>query len=129
MPDKKWILEYRPHKKGLAQVLGDTESDILEMIWAAGPASVRTVHDKLNQEREVAYTTVLTVMRRLNAKKILQRQKNGKSYTYFPTLTKEEFAQAIVTKVLDGLLDEFSALTIDYLAQRINKEHPRDQEG
>src|SRR5680860_1755722 len=54
--------------EGLGQVLGDLEAEIMECMWDLGSASVRRVHECLQEDRNIAYTTVMTVMTRLAEK-------------------------------------------------------------
>jgi predicted transcriptional regulator len=64
------------------------ESEVMDTIWAAGgPLSVREVLDTLNARRSepLAYTTVMTVMNRLTAKRALTRHRERRRYAYEAT--------------------------------------------
>lgn len=64
---------------------GPLESEVLRAIWSAGgPVAVRKIVDHLNERRAepLAYTTVMTVMSRLAAKRALSRRKAGRGYVY-----------------------------------------------
>lgn len=101
-----------PAKKGLHQVLGELESEIMEFLWRQGEASVREVHDCLSSSRSIAYTTVMTVMTRLADKKLLIRSSAGKAFIYSPVCSREEFTGSYVKSVLGGLLRDFGAPTV-----------------
>ncbi len=85
------LVNLRSSKKGIRQMLGDLESDIMELIWSKSPISVRKVHECLARDRSIAYTTVMTVMTRLAEKGLLKREQHGRAYYYIPTQSREEF--------------------------------------
>lgn len=65
--------------------LGDLERAVMEQLWAApeGAAStVREVHAALAESRDIAYTTVMTVMDRLARKDLVTQQRDGRAYRY-----------------------------------------------
>lgn len=67
------------------------ESAIMELLWSSERAMTPgEVRDTLGESREIAYTTVLTVMSRLWKKGLLERERHGRSYTYSPREDKEE---------------------------------------
>jgi predicted transcriptional regulator len=116
--------EFRPHEKGLKKVLGGLESDIMELMWQNGRCSVRDVHRALRDEKDLAYTTVMTVMARLSTKGLLCREMVEDAYYYEPAIPKREFEISVVSHVLDGLLEEFSEQTI---SQLVGKAESKDQ--
>jgi predicted transcriptional regulator len=64
---------------------GPLESEVMQAVWSTGgPVTVRQVVDDLNEQRAapLAYTTVMTVMSRLAAKRALSRRKAGRGYLY-----------------------------------------------
>jgi predicted transcriptional regulator len=78
-------------KKGSAK-LAPLESEVMEAVWHAdAPVSVRHVLDALNTRRskQLAYTTVMTVMNRLVAKNVLSRHGERRSYVYEATASDE----------------------------------------
>ncbi|MGH7405089.1 MAG: BlaI/MecI/CopY family transcriptional regulator, partial [Candidatus Methylomirabilales bacterium] len=64
---------FRPKEKGLRKIFGDLEAEIMDVIWGLGRATVADVHKVLEGQREIAYTTVKTVMGRLAEKGYLRR--------------------------------------------------------
>lgn len=66
-------------------VLGDLEQHVMAVLWRApGPLLVREVHQALNYPREVAYTTVMTVLDRLAKKDAVARERDGRAWRYRP---------------------------------------------
>lgn len=114
--------EFKPHKVGLRKVLGDLEADIMETIWSKGSVSVREVYEQLRLQREIAYTTVMTIMGRLAEKKLLDKELQGNAYIYSPALSRSEFSKRVVSDVLDGLLEEFAEPAMSHLLDRLSTE-------
>ena len=70
--------------------LGELESSVLEVLWAAKDAlSVRAVGAKLRRRPVLAYTTVLTVLDRLYDKGFVEREKFGRAFMYRPRVARE----------------------------------------
>jgi predicted transcriptional regulator len=121
------IKEFRPHKLGLGKVLGDLESEIMEVVWQRDGVLVRDVHRELAKRREIAYTTVMTVMSRLVGKNILSREQVGNAYLYKPRFTKSEFTRVVVREVIDSLLEEFAEPAISYFFSRLQQVEDEEQ--
>ncbi len=119
---KKLISEFRPSKRGVGKVLGSLEADIMEIIWRKGRVSVRDVYETLRLEREIAYTTVMTIMGRLVEKKILAKEREGTFFIYTPTASREEFTTSIVREVVDGLLEEFAEPALAYFIKHSKRK-------
>jgi BlaI family transcriptional regulator, penicillinase repressor len=81
--------------------LGELERDVMGELWdAAAPLTVRQVHERLSARRELAYTTVMTVLDRLAKKGFLAQQRADRAYRYSPVQTRE---QLTATLMLDAL--------------------------
>ncbi|WP_421938490.1 BlaI/MecI/CopY family transcriptional regulator [Pedobacter sp.] len=75
------------------------ELEILQVLWEFGPSTVRFVNDKLNENREVNYTSTLKQMQILTEKGILKRDESQMKHIYIPVEAEE--------KTKDQLLDRF----------------------
>lgn len=91
-------------RSGLRQVLGELEEEVMECIWERGPVSVREVHQCLLEKRDIAYTTVMTVMSRLAEKGLLVRHPEGRAFIYSACAPRDEFCAGVVRKFMDGML-------------------------
>lgn len=78
--------------------LGPLEHLVLSIIWSQEKATVYSVIEELKTKKDLAYTTVMTVMCRLVCKGILKREKVGKVYYYKPAQTKKVFLRALIRK-------------------------------
>jgi predicted transcriptional regulator len=82
---------FSPMKDGLVKVLGPLETEIMQILWKEGASTVKKVHRKLAQQRDIAYTTVMTTMSRLADKGMLQRERDGLAYVYTPVISDAVF--------------------------------------
>jgi predicted transcriptional regulator len=84
---------------------GELEAVIMDRLWSRDPATpttVREVFDELAAERTIAYTTVMSTMDNLHTKGWLARERQGKAYRYWPTLSREQHSARLMREALDG---------------------------
>ncbi len=82
---------------------GDLETVIMHRVWDhERPVTVRELLDELQQERAIAYTTVMSTMDNLHRKGWLARAKDGKAYRYAATASREEYSARLMREALDG---------------------------
>ncbi len=86
--------------------LGETEMEVLHHVWQLQEATVNEVRDRILEDRKVAYTTIMTVMKNLADKGYLQYHKEGKSYVYSaerkPEAVRGGLIENLVQKVFKG---------------------------
>ena len=88
-------------------ILGDLEHAVMDVLWSRrSPTPVRDVHEELAKGREIAYTTVMTVLDRLAKKGVVGRRLDGRAWLYEPARSRLDLYVATVNEALDGLTDE-----------------------
>jgi predicted transcriptional regulator len=93
--------------------LGDLERLVMEQLWAAdGALTVREVHERLAATRELAYTTVMTVLDRLAKKKLTERERDGKAWRYKAAAPRAEMAADLMMDALDRAGNRREALVL-----------------
>lgn len=117
---------FSPAKDGLVKVLGPLETEIMQLLWEDDRSTVKKIHRKLAQQRDIAYTTVMTTMSRLSEKGVLHRSREGLAYVYSPAISEEEFVQLVVRQVVDGLLSDYSDTTIEYMVEYLARHNPNE---
>lgn len=122
MSERRRRFRFLPHGKGSAKVLGAREAEIIEYLWRRSPATVSEVHLELSRQRQIAYTTVMTIMSRMAQKGLLARELSGNAYVYVPAITREEFDREVARSVLDGLLEGFTPSVLSYFVERLAAE-------
>lgn len=110
--------------------LGPLEKLVMDILWKEREATVRMVWQTLLKDRPIAYTTVMTIMSRLSAKGLLNRQKHGKTYWYTLQASKEETLRSIIQRTMSYLVDRFGDEAVatfideaDRLAHHSSKKH------
>lgn len=117
-------MKFRTSASGVKHVLGDLEADIMELCWREHPCSVKDVHGTLSREREIAYTTVMTVMSRLAEKGLLDRRQEGRAYLYEPTQSRDEFCSETISNVMTGLIGGFGEPVLSHFVDTIDSIDP-----
>lgn len=77
------------------------ELEILNILWKKEPLTVKEIHEKLVEKKDVGYTTALKIMQNMTAKGLLRREPNGKSHLYFSNIKKEETRGKLLDRFLD----------------------------
>ncbi|MEU7872555.1 BlaI/MecI/CopY family transcriptional regulator [Dactylosporangium sp. NPDC049140] len=99
------------------QGFGELEAAVMRQLWAAGgPVTVRQVHTALVETRELAYTTVLTVMEKLHRKGWLQRVRQGRAHVYEAVATREQYGAGLMRDALTDSGDREQTL-LHFLGQ------------
>ncbi|MFI6924351.1 BlaI/MecI/CopY family transcriptional regulator [Nonomuraea spiralis] len=101
--------------------LGELESTIMDRMWAIkGPASVRDVLEFLQQSRDIAYTTVMTVMDKLHTKGLLRRTAVRRAYIYEAVSSKEAYTADVMRESL--AMSGNRAATFVHFLERLTPE-------
>lgn len=102
---------YRPKQLSL----GPLEQEILNIVWDLEEATVKAVHDQIlaDPDRELAYTSVTTVLNRLTKKGWLRCKKEGRAFTWIPLISRQ---QAETMKAYDQLNEFLSISNPDMVA-------------
>lgn len=107
------------------KVLGELETEIMETIWEAeNPLSVGDIVKILNRKRNIAYTTVMTIMGRLFRKGLLTRKPHRKAYLYSPIYTKDAFLTRVSQQIIKNLVSSFGKTAIAHFADEIENMKP-----
>lgn len=82
-------------------VLGDRELDVMGVLWDLGSGTVAEVREKL--PADLAYTTVLTILRNLESKEFVSHSSEGKAHRYFPRVARRVARRSALSKIVDKL--------------------------
>ncbi|MEX0945289.1 MAG: BlaI/MecI/CopY family transcriptional regulator [Balneolaceae bacterium] len=105
--------------------LGETEMEILNHVWKLGEASVADVREKILEYREVAYTTVMTIMKNLSDKSYLKYRKEGLSYIYSAAVKPDEVRYSLINRLVDKV---FQGSPKDLVQTLVQSEKLTDEE-
>lgn len=88
------------------RLLTEVELEIMQILWDRGEGTVNDVRDALPAERDLAYTSVSTVLRILEKKGVTTSRKEGRGHVYRPTMSRSEHEglalHHLVCRVFDG---------------------------
>lgn len=106
--------------------LHELEAEIMEEVWRRGETTVKLVMEALNRKARPprAYTTYMTVMRRLNDKGLLDRARDGRADTYAPRLTREQYQELRAGAGVRGLVDQFGDVALAHFAKSLSSLDP-----
>jgi predicted transcriptional regulator len=98
----------------------------MDELWARTEATVRDVQEALNArgEKVRAYTTLLTVMTRLDAKGLLVRRRAGRLDVYAPAMPRDTYLQARAESEVAALVADFGDLALAHFARHIGTLDP-----
>ena len=81
--------------------LGERELDVMAVLWQIGSGTVTEVRDQL--ATPLAYTTVLTMLRNLEAKKFVRREEEGRGHRYFPRVQQQTAQRTALSRLVTQL--------------------------
>ncbi|MEV0840328.1 BlaI/MecI/CopY family transcriptional regulator [Actinocatenispora sera] len=86
--------------------LGELEAAIMQRLWAWGePCLVREVLTDLEKDRDIAYTTVMTVLDNLYQKGLVDRDRRGRAFEYWPLVSRDDYHAELMADVLSDSPD------------------------
>ncbi len=100
--------------------LGETEMEILNHVWKLGEASVADVREQILESREVAYTTVMTIMKNLSDKSYLKYRKEGMSYIYSAAVQPDQVRFSLIDRLIDKVFQGSPKDLVQTLVQSEN---------
>jgi predicted transcriptional regulator len=106
--------------------LHELESEVMELLWSIGEASVRSVMETLNASarKPRAYTTYMTIMARLNRKRLLARRREGRTDFYQPTLARTEYMARRARLEVERLVAHYGDAALSNFAQQMASLDP-----
>lgn len=83
--------------------LGQLQRAVLETIWELGEANVHQIRERLAKRKQLAYTTVLSAMQKLEKAGWLAHRAEGKSYVYTPTQTRDQAGAGSIRRLINSI--------------------------
>lgn len=109
----------------VGKVLGELESGIMEIVWQSpNSVSVRDVTESIQHKRQIAYTTVMTIMNRLVDKGLLSRKQDGRAYLYKDAVSKDKFLTRISRQIIKNFVSSFGDVAVAHFVQEVEKLVP-----
>ena len=83
----------------------DGELEILKILWAIGPAGLGQIHEALRTRKDVALTTVATVLKMMLAKNLVERTDGPRGYLWSACLSRKSAVSGLVGKLVQHVFD------------------------
>ena len=98
--------------------LGRLEMQIMNVVWDKGRATVHDVKDVISRGRKPAYSTILTMMRKLEAKGYLQHDVDDRTYVYRAAISRQTVRRSVLGDLLDRLFEGSPMLLLNSLVEQ-----------
>lgn len=95
--------------------LTDVEHEIMQILWQLGEGSVNDVMAKLPEERQLAYTSVSTVLRILEQKNIVKTRRDDRKHIYIPLISQGDYQHSALSKLVDTVFSGDPVSVVNYL--------------
>ncbi len=105
----------------------NAELEILQILWKAGPSTVRFVNEQLSeqQEKEIRYTTTLKLMQIMTEKKLLSRNTDTRTHVYLAEAVQGDTQKALLKKFVDAT---FQGSAMNLVMQALGNHETSQQE-
>ncbi|TDG38002.1 BlaI/MecI/CopY family transcriptional regulator [Pedobacter changchengzhani] len=97
--------------------LTKTEERIMQVLWKLNKAFVKDIIDALDEETKPPYNTISSIVRLLEKKGYVNYNAYGKTYEYFPAISKEQYAKTTFSKLFTGYFDSSPASLLSFLVK------------
>ena len=95
--------------------LGDLQLRIMKILWGTGEATVGAVHEELAREKDLAYTTIATMLRKMEARGLVKHRLEGRSFVYRAAVGEEAVSRGMADHLLDRLFEGSLADMVHHL--------------
>ena len=95
--------------------LGDLQSAVMNAVWDLGEATVVQVRDRLASDKELAYTTVLSVLQKLEKAGWLKHRTDGRSYVYLPKRSRNDAGKSALRQFTERLFGGDPLVVFEHL--------------
>jgi BlaI family transcriptional regulator, penicillinase repressor len=110
--------------------LGDLQLRIMKVLWENGEAAVAGVHEALGGSNAFAYTTVATMLRKMEARGLVAHREEGRSYIYRAKVAAEAVSRSMADHLVDRLFEGSLTSAVNHLlsTRDVSEEELRELE-
>lgn len=103
----------------MSNTLSGLEGNVMDIVWDLKKCPIKEIKARLDGTKKLAYTTVATIVQRLEKKGVLSRAKQGCEICYCPKITKEEYSKGITSSFFKKLHDSFGNIALVSFAESL----------
>ncbi len=85
------------------QILGELQHAIMAVLWSRGEATTAEVHEALRDARGLAFTTIATMLRKMEEKGVVAHRAFGRQFVYRPTVSEDQVRRSMVGELVERL--------------------------
>lgn len=119
------IQNFKYSEKGLNRFFGPLEAKIMDILWARTECSIKDVQRMLDQERNLNFNTIMTVMNRLLEKGILTKRVEGRTSLFRPVHSKADFMDIQSKEITHELMEDFGPLVVNHMIEALDDADPQ----
>ena len=110
--------------------LGDLQLQIMQVLWQRGEAAVAGVHEALGGNDNFAYTTVATMLRKMEARGLVAHREEGRTFVYRPKVTADTVSRSMADHLVDRLFEGSLTNAVNHLlsTREVSAEELRELE-
>lgn len=97
--------------------LTKTEERIMQVLWKLQKAFVKDIIEELDDEPKPPYNTISSIVRLLEKKGYVNYKAYGKTYEYFPAISKEDYTKTTFSKMFSGYFDNSPASLLSFMVK------------
>lgn len=102
-------------KKQKVHRLGDLQLGIMQVLWARGEATVAEVFDEISKTSALAYTTVATMLRKMETRGLVMHRSEGRSFVYRPKVAAEAVSRGMIDHLVDRMFEGSLTAAVNHL--------------
>ncbi len=110
------------------QTLGDLQHAIMAVLWGRSEATTAEVHEALVSERGLAFTTIATMLRKMEDKGVVTHRAAGRQFVYRPTVSEDQVRRSMVGELVERLFGGDPKALVAHLVSE-NEIDPDELEG
>ena len=100
--------------------LSKLEQEVMNIVWELDKCSVREVLENVNKNKQLAYTTVATILQRLHEKGLVVKKGEGIAFLYSPKLSKKTYSKNLAQSFISKFFNSFGDVGLASFAQSID---------
>lgn len=97
--------------------LSEPQLAVMRALWSAGRATTAAVHDRAGRPRSLAYTTVATMLARLEKRGLVRSVKEGRERVFEPLITEDDVKRQMVSSLVSGLFHGDAGALVSHLVR------------
>ncbi|MFO1498883.1 MAG: BlaI/MecI/CopY family transcriptional regulator [Verrucomicrobiota bacterium] len=97
--------------------LGDLQLQIMKILWSRDQATVAEIHQQLQNQKELAYTTIATMLRKMEARGLVKHRLDGRSFLYRAAVGEEAVTRGMADHLVERL---FAGSLTDVVSHLLN---------